>query len=67
MKVGDLVEYLPGTTAIKERRGIVLEAWHMNGETKYLCHWNIPGGALKTSKWCASASVLRLVALATVK
>lgn len=60
MKVGDLVEYIPGTTAI-ERRGIVLEAWHMDGITKYLCHWNIPDTARRNWKWYADAKQIRLV------
>tara|TARA_E500000331_G_scaffold339854_1_gene370552 strand:- start:513 stop:707 length:195 start_codon:yes stop_codon:yes gene_type:complete len=60
MKVGDLVEYIPGTTAIA-RRGIVLETWHMDGITKYLCHWNIPDTASHKSKWYAKPEQLRLL------
>ncbi len=42
MKVGDLVEYIPSKQVGLGRIGIVMEAWHMDGRTQYLCHWNVP-------------------------
>ena len=42
MKVGDLVEYIPSKQVGLGRIGVVMEAWHMDGATQYLCHWNIP-------------------------
>lgn len=65
MKIGDLVEYIPSKQVGLGRVGVVMEAWHMDGKTQYLCHWNVasPAGA-KTGKnqWYAPAEYIQLCA-----
>ena len=59
MKVGDLVEYKPGKTAI-QYFGVVLETWMMDNKTQYLVHWNQTDTVHKKQKWYAPAEDVQL-------
>jgi len=59
MKIGDLVEYLPGTVAI-ERFGVLLKK-SVYGTNSVLVHWNEPDTANKKIQWWTPVEKLRLL------
>ena len=61
MRVVDLVEYIPSKQVPGlERIGVIMQVWHMDHRTQYLCHWNIPSTVDGKTTWYVQSQNVQL-------